>query len=245
MKPGRRALGKALSYGPRRSAEFLFWHLRLFVRRHLYGSYSQLREDIEVDRLLGHRDRGFYVDVGAGHPIICNNTMRFYRKGWSGINIEPDPDSFARLQRRRPRDINLNIGAGAENASMEYRHFHAGNMSTFSVEEAELSVREGYELEGTWVTEVRRLADILEEHAGGGEIEFMSVDTEGWDLEVLEGNDWSRWSPAVICVEAAARHRTDGSRKFNPAVAGLLESLGYRQVHSTPLNAIFARTAEK
>lgn len=236
---------KIVSYGPGRSLEFLLWHMRLFFRRHLHSSYSQSWEDIIVDHLLGDRESGFYVDVGAGHPVIGNNTMRFYRRGWSGINIEPNPDSFAKLEKCRPDDTNLRIGAGAESAFMEYRHFQAGNMSTFSLLEARLSMMEGYKLEDTRVVEVRSLADILEEHAGGSRIDFMSVDTEGWDLEVLAGNDWSRWSPSVICVETATRHMSDGSGKFNPAVAVLLESLGYHKVCATSFNSIFALAAGK
>ncbi len=239
MTANRTAMKKIRSYGLQKSFWFFCWHARLLTRRWFFSSYSQLGEDLVIDSLLGHKEKGFYVDVGAGHPIICNNTMRFYKRGWMGINIEPDPVAFAKLMQVRPRDINLSVGVGAQRGTAEYKHFYAGNVSTFSELEAAISMEEGYELESAWPVDVVRLEDVLEEHAEDREIDFMSVDTEGWDLQVLAGNDWSRWSPSVICVETALKHALDASKKYDPAVQRLLESLGYHQVFNNAINTIY------
>jgi FkbM family methyltransferase len=73
-------------------------------------SFAQNQEDLLLDRALG-KPNGFYVDVGANDPEIDSVTKLFYDRGWRGINIEPNPVPFRRLAARRPRDINLNVGA--------------------------------------------------------------------------------------------------------------------------------------
>ena len=72
-------------------------------------SYSQEGEDLILDRLLRRKPRGYYVDVGAFHPKKFSNTHLFYRRGWSGINIDATPGSMDEFRRVRPRDTNLEI----------------------------------------------------------------------------------------------------------------------------------------
>ena len=60
-----------------------------------------------LDRFLCQRPSGFYVDVGAHHPIRFSNTFRLYRKGWRGLNIDANPGSMKRFHHTRPRDINI------------------------------------------------------------------------------------------------------------------------------------------
>ena len=62
------------------------------IVHHTYWSnriYSQEGEDIVIDRYFQHKAKGFYVEVGAHHPFRFSNTYRFYRRGWTGVCIEP------------------------------------------------------------------------------------------------------------------------------------------------------------
>jgi FkbM family methyltransferase len=70
-------------------------------------SYAQEGEDVLLDRLLAKQTDGFYVDVGAHHPKRFSNTHYFYMRGWSGINIEPNPVVVGSFRQMRRRDINL------------------------------------------------------------------------------------------------------------------------------------------
>ena len=107
----KRLLGKQLTKAVGDLLSPLLSHLNL-LKGHLFNTWSQYGEDREIDRLLGHKAQGTYVDIGANDPNLINNTRRFYRKGWTGINCEPNVVLFQKLAKARPRDINLNCGAG-------------------------------------------------------------------------------------------------------------------------------------
>jgi len=211
----RELLRKVRIHGLKRSLRFASGEIRyLIAGRLLKGSYSQRGEDLLSDRLLGGKVAGYYVDVGANDPVRYNNTMRFYRRGWSGINIEPDPDSFVRLERTRPRDLNLNIGIGLEDRKMPFFRFFPQSYSTFSEPEAERNRRCGFALVETIDLPVRRLDEVLDEYRGDKPIDLISVDTEGFDLYVLRSNDWGRFRPTVVVI--------DRSLRVNPAQGPVL-----------------------
>src|SRR6516225_4632464 len=77
--------------------------------REPFVSYSLNFEDVIINRLFPTTQDGFYVDVGAGHPRLANDTFSLYQKGWRGINVEPNQDCYSALVEERPRDINLQI----------------------------------------------------------------------------------------------------------------------------------------
>src|SRR5262245_26693261 len=75
-------------------------------------SYAQWYEDVYLQRCFGTKNSGFYIDIGASHPVFCNSTYHFYQHGWRGISIEPTPFRLQELLRARPRDINLGVAVG-------------------------------------------------------------------------------------------------------------------------------------
>src|SRR3989344_8171155 len=95
-------------------------------------SYSQLGEDLILDFFLKGKGSGFYVDVGAYHPINLSNTYKFYKRGWSGINIEPNYTKFRLFEEQRSKDINLNIGIGGASLKAQFFVFDADTLSAFS-----------------------------------------------------------------------------------------------------------------
>jgi FkbM family methyltransferase len=194
---------------------------------------------LAIDRLLGHPASGFYVDVGAWHPRKFNNTWRFYRRGWHGINVEPDPDMCRLLAAARPRDININIAAGSSDGRRVLFKFAAGNLSTISEAESDFCIEKGFAPSDTIDVGVRTLAGLLSEHRPSGRIDFMTIDTEGLELEVLEGNDWSSFRPWLICVEIAEGYRSAGCSSDTAAIKELLERVGYLEVYRNRLNSIF------
>src|SRR3989344_293995 len=100
-------LKKIQFYGFSRSLKFITEEVyRLFIFKLLQNSYSQQGEDLIIDKLLVGKKKGFYVDVGAHDPVRFSNTKRFYDKGWSGINIDPNPWLIKKFQKQRDRDIN-------------------------------------------------------------------------------------------------------------------------------------------
>src|SRR5689334_12770227 len=96
-----------------------------------FVSFAQNFEDVILWRALRDVEKGFYVDVGAADPTEHSVTRAFYERGWSGINIEPQDDYFARLIEARPRDINLKVAAGRECGTRQLYAFDGTGLSTF------------------------------------------------------------------------------------------------------------------
>ncbi len=187
-------------------------------------SCAQNLEDIVLWRVLGHVEGGTYVDVGAADPDVDSVTRNFYDRGWSGLNIEPLPQYVARLRSDRPRDITIDACAGNQSGRLELTAVADTGLSTLSSPiRAELE-RDGYTIE-TIETRVETLDDLLVE-AGfeGREIHFLKIDVEGFEQEVLEGLDLTRWRPWVLVVEAT--HPRSATPTHTAWEAGVLAS-GY------------------
>lgn len=166
-------------------------------------SYSQEGEDMILKRIFENKKDGFYVDVGAFHPIRFSNTLYFYRKGWRGINIEANPEIIELFNKFRPRDININVGVGKETKELTYFMFNEPALNTFDEELAKQ--RDGlneYKIIKTMKINLKPLREILDRFLPRNQtIDFMNIDVEGLDFEVLQGNDWEKYSPNVILVE--------------------------------------------
>jgi FkbM family methyltransferase len=144
---------------------------------------------------------GFYVDVGAGDPVLDSVTKLFYDRGWHGINIEPHAGSYARLEAERPRDVNLCAGLAVKPGRRPFFESasHPGS-STFSRRVATSFPFEDRELR-TVEVEVTTLGAVCSRHAPGV-IDFLKIDAEGLEREVILGGDWRRFRPRVLVVEA-------------------------------------------
>jgi FkbM family methyltransferase len=172
-------------------------------------SYAQNLEDVLLFRgLLGKR-AGFYVDVGAGNPNWDSVTNWFYRIGWNGINIEPNPLMFSDLAAFRARDINLNIGIHAQPGTLKFYQVlqnsvgHGWGLSSFDPKVKELAARLGFEVRELPVETVT-LASVLDRHAKDRTIDFLKIDVEGLEATVLASCDFRRYRPRVLCIEAIA-----------------------------------------
>jgi FkbM family methyltransferase len=165
-------------------------------------SYSQNGEDLVLDRLLASTEHGFYVDIGAHHPTRFSNTYLFYRRGWRGINIDSMPGYSRSFHRMRPRDLTIECGVGYRNDSMKYFLFNEPALNTFNKGEALQKISSAYHIINTCELPVKPLADILSAYLDLGQrIDFLSVDVEGMDFEVLSSNDWQTFRPRYVLVE--------------------------------------------
>jgi len=202
--------------------------LNQFLRRMFDGSYSQYGEDLIIDKLLSNKSLGFYVDIGASHPMKFNNTYMFYLRGWNGINIDPNPSSKEAFDMIRSRDINYTLGIANKTAKMPFYMMDESMYSTFSKKEADESILSGKKLNGVVPVKVKKLKDVLTK-INPKHIDFMSIDTEGYDFDVLQSNDWKKYKPTVLCVEGHM-----DSEKIND----YLIKLGYKRVFKET-NSIF------
>lgn len=175
-----------------------------FVDPYVSRSYSQEGEDMILKRIFEGKELGFYVDVGAHHPRRYSNTCFFYRKGWRGINIEPNPEAALVFQRERSRDINIQVGVSGEEGKLTYYFFDDAALNSFSKEQTDSMLRiSPYKVIGTKEIPVQRLDRILRQHVPAGtKIDFLTIDVEGFDLEALRSNDWDTYRPTCVLVES-------------------------------------------
>jgi FkbM family methyltransferase len=166
-------------------------------------SFSQNAEDVRLWRVFNDTKDGFYVDVGANHPVTGSVTKLFYDAGWSGINIEPGP-TYDLLAAARPRDINIRaaIGRSAGHAAFWLTYPETG-LSTARPEVHD-RVPELIEQFEQVTVQCLRLEDVLEAHASGRAIHFLKIDVEGSEADVISSNDWRKFRPVVLIVEAVA-----------------------------------------
>lgn len=172
-------------------------------------SYAQNREDVILSGFFPNIKKGFYVDVGANHPDLLSVTKFFYDRGWNGINIEPNAQLYKLIQQQRSRDINLNMGAADKSGELVLREYPGGDgLSTFSKEaqdqyqKASSVYRRNTGQYKDYEVTVKPLKEVFEEHAAGKTINFMNIDVEGFEYNVIKGNDWNKYRPQVICIEA-------------------------------------------
>jgi FkbM family methyltransferase len=145
---------------------------------------------------------GFYVDVGASHPTTHSVSRHFYDRGWRGINIEPRASSAEAFQRERPRDVNLQVVVGrteGETLFYDLVRPELGELAT-SVPACAVELKKvGHEIVEQKIA-ATTLARVCEQHAPA-RIDFMSIDVEGAESDVIAGGDWKRWRPRVLVVE--------------------------------------------
>src|SRR3981189_806173 len=218
-------------YIPQFIRRFLGWAFERFDPFVLF-SYSQDGEDMILRRLFERQSRGFYVDIGAHHPYRFSNTCYFFRRGWAGINIDPNPDAVDAFRRDRPSDINVCVGVSDKAGELSFHFFNEPALNTFDAGlAAERARLPDSRLVETRSVPVRRLDELLTEYLPRDrKIDFLSIDVEGMDLAVLRSNDWSRFRPALLLVEA---HERTVSAIENDPINVFAVAAGYRLIAKT------------
>ena len=164
--------------------------------------FSQNGEDLILNRFLQNKPKGFYIDIGAHHPIRFSNTHLFYKKGWNGINIDAMPGSMKTFRILRKRDINIETGISSKRGNLTFYTFNEPALNTFDRDEAILKNKENFFLLNTLSVKVDRLDNILEKYLNHNQdIDFMNIDVEGKEEEVLLSNNWEKYRPKFILIE--------------------------------------------
>jgi len=214
------------------------------LHQHHILSYSQEGEDRVLARYFGDRNNGFYVDVGAHHPQRFSNTYYFYLRGWRGINIDAMPGSMGIFNKMRPEDTNLEVAISNVEQELTYYEFNELALNGFSKELAK--ERDGlrdYRIVATHVIKTRQISEILDEHLPvNQEIDFLSVDVEGLDLEVLQSNNWDKYRPQLILAESLSTNSIEDLSESD--ICRYITSKGYRLVSKLFYTTIFSRLDE-
>jgi FkbM family methyltransferase len=203
-------------------------------------SYSQSGEDIIVAYIFDAMQikTRHYLDIGTNDPVHLNNTYLFYSQGFSGVCVEPDPDLCKIISKERPRDKVIQVGIGDKKEKLPFYMMEPHTLNTFSKKEAA-----AYQEHYPW-TSVRKVTkinlipvnDVLKKYFKKG-LDFLSIDTEGLDQEIIENIDFKKHRPVVICVETAV-YKDKKTLKKNTGIINFLRKQNYFVYADTFVNAI-------
>ena len=202
----------------------------------IFVSHAQNFEDILINRFFAGR-AGFYLDVGAGDPLLDSVTAGLYKRGWHGINLEPGLKNFRKLERARKRDVNLRVAAGDKRRMAKF--VFSPNLHESSADS--LVASDLIKKTGSWSESVQvdTLDSILETWSKGTSVDLIKIDVEGYEVDVLRGLNLLRWKPKLVLVELVNGH-VDNSIE----IQDMLSRAGYLQAHFDSLNGFFVHVED-
>lgn len=211
---------------------------------HKYDSFSQEGEDRIVKMLL-QSERIIdgdvtYLDIGCNDPIALNNTFLLSKSFVvkKGVLVEPNIKLSQRITQVRPNDIVINKGVGIVAGELSYYDFgDYHTLNTCSEEEKDFIIKQGFQLKSATKVDVVPINDLLHEHFPDGRLDFLSIDIEGSDEEIVKSIDYGFIRPAIICIETAVYK--GGKIDCMSRLVNFLKSKGYYLTADTSLNSIF------
>jgi FkbM family methyltransferase len=188
-------------------------------------SRSQLGQDLWVLEQSGWKKNGFFVEFGATDGVLLSNSWLLEKHfDWSGICAEPNPKFFERLRQNRSCILSSACVYGISGEKMRFVLADAyGGLEDHGRDDQHVDTRDAYAAVGDVIdVSTISLMDLLAQHGAPAVIDYLSIDTEGSELVILEGIDWSRYQFRCITVEHNFTEQRQG-------ICKLLEAQGYQR----------------
>ena len=205
-------------------------------------SYSQCGEDLIVQFLLNWMGLQSvrYLDLGANDPVKFNNTYLLYTQGHRGVLVEADPDLAKKIRDVRPDDTCVAKAVTVtSDKHVEFYKMSADTLSTTHSKTAERYARETeHQLALKLTIEASHINSLLEDHFGQTSPDFVSLDVEGLDLDLLRAWNFDRWRPAIFCIETLTYVQNETAMKIKE-IFETMEAAGYQVYADTYINTIF------
>ena len=200
-----------------------FFFQKIKEKRFLKKSYSSGAQDLIVDYFFKNKKKGVYIDVGCYHPFNGNNTKLLHDKGWSGINIDLDFHTIDFFNYIRRGDENINVAISDTEGEQELYFFH--NRSAIN----SLSKIRKDEAKEVRKIKTRTLNSIIENSKFRNEkINFISIDVEGHELEVIRSINLEKYAPDMIVIEYLEREIIKNLEFHNQKIENILKSEIYK-----------------
>lgn len=171
---------------------FFYKILKIYRNNNPSSHYGEFGEDVFINRILKSINSGKYVDVGCYHPFKGSLTVDLYKKGWTGINIDISKTSIDLFNLIRTKDINLNIAVSNFDGETHYYENSPINQQN--------SLIKSNESQKTVKIKCKKLNTILEEN-NLNKFEYLNIDVEGNELNVVKGLDLVKYKPNLITIE--------------------------------------------
>ena len=170
----------------------------------LKKSYSNWGIDMMADFFFRNKKEGTYIDVGCHHPLINNNTYPLYKRGWKGINIDIDYGAIDSFNFLRSKDTNIKIAVSDTTGEAELFFYH--NRAAKNT----LSKEKGFDSKEIQKIKTSTLNKVIENSIYKDQkINFISIDVEGYELNVLKGFDFKKYKPDLVVLELIQEGMTE------------------------------------
>tara|TARA_B100000965_G_scaffold65611_1_gene51372 strand:- start:1172 stop:1882 length:711 start_codon:yes stop_codon:yes gene_type:complete len=175
-------------------------------------TYSMDSEDLAIIQYIEKKDKGFYVDIGAHHPIQRNNTHLLFKKGWEGVNIDINEFSIDLFKYLRPKDLNLQIAISDKDGEVTfYYQKNFSQLNTTDIEIAKENFNNNFKKK---IIKCKTIQKILDESKfKDKKIDFLNIDIEGAELKVLNTLNFQIYDPKVICIEILGYRTLDEKKR--------------------------------
>ncbi|MBE0603335.1 MAG: FkbM family methyltransferase [Deltaproteobacteria bacterium] len=199
--------------------------------------FAQFGEDRILEGIFRHRSKGVCVEVGANDGILDSMTCRFESMGWTCLLVEPIPDLFRKIAENR-KCIAKNYAASSVEGEASF--FVAEEAIGMSALELTRTQRKSISRAGGTIKEIRvrkKTLDGILEESGVDAIDFISIDVEGHEMEVLKGFSLEKYRPRIVLIE-------DNSNQTDPTVQNHMKSKGYELFNRTGVNDWYAAESD-
>jgi len=222
----------------------IFLYYNIYIRNFkLYFNKSQFGEDKKIIKFFKNKKDGTYLDVGCFHPIRQNNTYLLHKLGWRGANIDLNPLSIDLFNVARPKDINICAAVSGKKSFKNLFFDHQlSSLNTLSKNHT-LFIKKAFGIKNLKKKKVktRTLNEILITNKIR-KIDFMNIDVEGHEIEVLKNFDFSFFNIKLICIEIIDYESYSKKIEIKKSkVFKLLKKNNYNLKFKTSVNYIFSR----
>ena len=180
----------------------IYYFFNIIFKKNKYRkiSYSYGSVDLLLEHIFKNQSHGFYIDVGCQHPVMNNNTYLLYKKGWNGINIDLDKKNIDLFNFYRKRDLNLNFAISSQEGERDLFFYH--DKSAINTVEKSVANYQRAQVKEIKKVKTKTLNSIIENSKFNDlTIDFLSIDVEGHELDVIKGFDLKKYKPKVVIIE--------------------------------------------
>ena len=193
-------------------------------------------EDLIISDLTKNIKNGFYVDAGCYHPLHLSNTYLLYKRSWNGINIDISEFSIKLFNYLRPNDVNIN--SAVSNTEKEISFYYQKKLSQLStIKKAISNERMQGNIKEKKIKSLKLNSILNQSKFKNRQIDFLNIDVEGADFEVLKSLDFTIYEPKIICIEIMEKNI------FESEIYNFLRDLNYKKIWSSKssFNHIFLK----
>lgn len=198
--------------------------------------YSQFGEDKLLNEIFGEKNDGYCIEVGANDGINDSNTFYFEKQGWDCVLVEPNPDlceSIRKFRRATLYEVAASSGKGQVELLIASGAERAHGVSAIDAQNAAQRIKDyGFSYERRIVS-TNTLDDILSQFNSDKGLDFITIDVEGHEMEVLNGFNLNRWRPRICIIE-------DNSGFLDNKVSKHMKKNGYIPFKITGVNVWYA-----